>query len=79
MAPIAPTIDPSALYSGSLLSLVILILDLICIVEILQSSRPATNKLLWCLVIFLMPVVGIILYFLLADRERRRMRYVSIP
>ncbi|KAG0233473.1 hypothetical protein BGW42_007430 [Actinomortierella wolfii] len=75
----APTIDPNALYSGSLLSLVILILDMICIVEILQSSRSVVSKLLWCLVIFLMPIVGIVLYFLLADRETRRMRYVSIP
>ncbi|KAK3840732.1 MAG: hypothetical protein J3R72DRAFT_446703 [Linnemannia gamsii] len=70
---------PNALYSGSLLSLIILILDLIAIVQLLNSERSVMNKFLWCLVIFLFPIVGIALYYLFAQRENRRLRYVSIP
>ncbi|KAF9291896.1 hypothetical protein BGZ68_001450 [Mortierella alpina] len=76
----APTpIDPSALYSGSLLSLIVLILDLMAIIQVLNSDRPVMSKLLWCLLIFLCPIVGIIIYYLFANRERHRLRYVSIP
>ncbi|KAG0214542.1 hypothetical protein B0O80DRAFT_503616 [Mortierella sp. GBAus27b] len=82
MAPLAASlepIDPSAIYSGSLLSLIILILDLIAIVQVLNSDRSVLSKLLWCLLIFLFPIFGILIYFLFADRERHRLRYVSIP
>ncbi|KAG0209435.1 hypothetical protein BGX28_010318 [Mortierella sp. GBA30] len=76
----APTsIDPSPLYSGSLLSLIILILDLMAVVQVLNSDRPILSKLLWCLLIFLCPIIGIVLYYLFAHRERHRLRYVSIP
>ncbi|KAF9954557.1 hypothetical protein BGZ70_010531 [Mortierella alpina] len=76
----APTpIDPSALYSGSLLSLIVLILDLMAIIQVLNSDRPVLSKLLWCLLIFLCPIVGILIYYLFANRERHRLRYVSIP
>ncbi|KAG0025759.1 hypothetical protein BGZ82_009842 [Podila clonocystis] len=79
MAPLAP-IDPGhAIYSGSLLSLIILIIDLMAVVQVLNSDRPVMSKFLWCMLIFLCPIVGVILYYLLADRERRRLRYVSIP
>ncbi|KAI1305563.1 hypothetical protein EDD11_004920 [Mortierella claussenii] len=82
MAPVATApapIDPSALYSGSLLSLIVLILDLIAIVQVLNSDRTVLSKLLWCLLIFLFPIIGIIIYYLFAERERHRLRYVSIP
>ncbi|HVU64444.1 MAG TPA: PLDc N-terminal domain-containing protein [Phycisphaerales bacterium] len=48
-----------------IIGLVVLILDIIAAVEILTGSKPALNKLLWLLVIFLLPVIGMILYFLL--------------
>ncbi|KAI8595410.1 hypothetical protein EDD21DRAFT_391327 [Dissophora ornata] len=81
MAPIASLhlSDPNALLSGSLLGLIVLILDLIAIVQVLNSERPVLSKLLWCLLIFLFPFVGIVFYYLFAEQERRRLRYVSIP
>ncbi|KAF9362072.1 hypothetical protein BGX26_004157 [Mortierella sp. AD094] len=81
MAPIADPvpIDPSAFYSGSLLGLIVLIIDLMAIVQVLNSDRSVASKLLWCLLIFLFPIFGIIIYYLFAERERRRLRYVSIP
>ncbi|KAF9425887.1 hypothetical protein BGZ94_007137 [Podila epigama] len=66
MAPIASiaSLNPSeALYSGSLLSLIILIIDLIAVIQVLNSDRPVLSKLLWCLLIFLCPIVGVILYY----------------
>jgi hypothetical protein len=48
-----------------IVGLVILILDIIAAVEILTSSKPVLNKVLWLLVIFFLPLVGMILYFLL--------------
>ncbi|KAG0351350.1 hypothetical protein BGZ54_003281, partial [Gamsiella multidivaricata] len=64
MAPIADlaSYGPSALYSGSLLGLIVFILDLIAIVQVLNSDRPVLSKLLWCLLIFLCPIVGIVIY-----------------
>ncbi|KAF9081110.1 hypothetical protein BGX23_001295 [Mortierella sp. AD031] len=85
MAPVLETAaavaaaHPNALYSGSLLSLIVLILDLIAVVQVLNSERTVLSKLLWCLLIFLCPIVGIILYYLFAERDNRRLRYVSIP
>ncbi|CAG8834926.1 15895_t:CDS:2, partial [Racocetra persica] len=34
-------------YTGGLVGLIILVLDIIAIFEILQSSRPVVHKLLW--------------------------------
>ncbi len=48
-----------------IVGLVILILDIVAAFEILTSNKPLINKVLWLLVIFLLPVLGMILYFLL--------------
>jgi heme/copper-type cytochrome/quinol oxidase subunit 2 len=39
------------------------------IVEIVKSNRPPINKLIWCLVVFFFPVVGMIIYYLFSNRE----------
>lgn len=38
-------------------------------VEVLKSNRPPVNKLLWCLLVFIFPIVGVILYYLLSNRK----------
>ncbi|KAK3905989.1 hypothetical protein C8A05DRAFT_30145 [Staphylotrichum tortipilum] len=53
---------------GGLLGLVILILDIIVFVEVLQSTRPPVQKIVWCLVVFLFPVVGMAIYYLFSNR-----------
>lgn len=41
----------------------------ICVtVEVLRSSRPVPHKVLWCLLVFLFPIGGIIVYWLFSDR-----------
>lgn len=49
-------------FSG-ICGLIILILDIIAIVEVVNSPRSTGDKLLWCLIIFFFPVGGLILYY----------------
>ncbi|KAJ3051934.1 hypothetical protein HK097_007061 [Rhizophlyctis rosea] len=55
--------------SGSLVGLVVLVLDIIAVIEVLGSNRSVTGKLGWTLMIFFFPVVGIIIYFLFGNRS----------
>lgn len=54
---------------STLLGLVILVLDLIAIVDCLKGAASTGKKLLWILLILILPVVGMILYFLLAKKK----------
>lgn len=49
--------------------LIILILDIIALVEIFGSNRDTTSKVLWCLLIFFFPVLGIIIYYLVGRKD----------
>ncbi len=48
-----------------LLGLIVLILDLIAIVEVLKGGKSVGGKLLWILVILLLPIIGMLVYFFL--------------
>ncbi|MGD8589243.1 MAG: PLD nuclease N-terminal domain-containing protein [Chromatiales bacterium] len=43
--------------------LIILILDIYAIVMILQSSAKGIEKLLWFLVVFFLPLIGLIIWY----------------
>lgn len=49
----------------SLFGAVILILDIFAIVSVLLGRSGVMRKLLWIAVILLLPVVGMLLYFLI--------------
>lgn len=49
--------------------IVILILDIFAIVHVLQSGLPPANKLIWVLLILVLPVLGLILWLLLGSRR----------
>lgn len=49
----------------SILGTIHLILFLIAAVEILTSAKPLLHKVLWLLLVFFFPIVGLIIYFLL--------------
>jgi hypothetical protein len=51
-----------------ILGLVHFILFLIAAFEILNSGKSLGNKLLWLLVIFLFPLVGLVIYFLMGRK-----------
>ncbi len=57
-------------YSG-LLGVLILIGDVWAIINIFQSSASNEKKLLWTLVVVLLPLLGLILWFFLGPRGGR--------
>jgi hypothetical protein len=56
---------------NSLLGLLILVADIWAIVTIFQSSASNEKKALWIVLVVLLPVLGLILWFLLGPRGRR--------
>jgi hypothetical protein len=50
--------------------LLVTILDIVAIVSILKSSADSGTKLLWIVVVVLLPVLGMILYFLMGPGRR---------
>jgi phospholipase D-like protein len=56
---------------GGILGLLILAIDVWAIVTIIQSGTPTAQKVLWIVLILLLPVVGVILWFLLGPRSAR--------
>lgn len=49
----------------SLIGLVILILDIVAIVSVVAGRGSLGRKLLWTLLILVLPVLGMLLYFLI--------------
>jgi len=54
---------------NSIIALVILILDIIAIIDCIKSSMATGKKVLWILLILILPVVGLILYYLLGKKS----------
>ena len=54
---------------SGLLGLVILVLDVIAIINVLKSGAATGKKVLWVLLIVLIPVIGMILYFILGNKK----------
>jgi hypothetical protein len=52
-----------------LLGLLILIADIAAIVAIIQSKAETGAKFLWCLLILVLPVIGLIIWFLAGPRN----------
>ncbi len=48
---------------------IILILNIIALVEVFGSNRDTTSKVLWCLLIFFFPILGIIIYYLFGRED----------
>jgi hypothetical protein len=49
----------------TIISLIIFVLDIVAIVDCLQNQKDTQKKILWILLILLLPVVGLILYYLM--------------
>jgi succinate dehydrogenase/fumarate reductase cytochrome b subunit len=56
-------------YNG-IIGLIILVLDIWAIVQIVQGRGPTDKKILWVLIILLLPVIGLILWLVIARRAR---------
>jgi phospholipase D-like protein len=55
----------------SLWGVLVLIGDIWAIINILQSSASNEKKLLWVVVVVLLPLIGLILWFFLGPRDRK--------
>jgi Phospholipase_D-nuclease N-terminal len=49
---------------SNIVGLIVLALDIWAIVQILQGRGPTDRKVLWILVILLLPVIGLIIWLL---------------
>jgi hypothetical protein len=54
---------------GGLLGLIILILDVYAIIKVVGSSASTGAKVLWVVLILLLPVLGLILWALLGPKR----------
>ncbi|MBU0548900.1 MAG: PLD nuclease N-terminal domain-containing protein [Candidatus Omnitrophica bacterium] len=52
-----------------ILAVVIFLLDIIAIIDALKSSLETGKKVLWVILIFILPVVGLILYYLVGKKK----------
>ena len=56
-------------YNG-LWGLLVLAGDIWAVINILQSSAPNDRKLIWIIVVVLLPLLGLILWYFLGPRDR---------
>lgn len=50
--------------------LLIAVLDIVALFDVLFSQRPLVEKLLWAIVILMLPLLGLILYLLIGRSSR---------
>ncbi|MGE5413067.1 MAG: PLDc N-terminal domain-containing protein [Syntrophomonadaceae bacterium] len=53
-----------------LIGVLVFVLDIIAIVSILKSSADGATKILWFLLVVLLPFIGMILYFAMGPGRR---------
>lgn len=54
---------------GALLGLIVLALDIIAIIDAAKSSMETAKKVLWIVLILVLPIVGMVLYFLIGKKK----------
>jgi Phospholipase_D-nuclease N-terminal len=55
---------------GGILGLVVLLLDIWAIVNVVKSNATTGSKILWVLIILVLPVIGLLLWWLMGPRDR---------
>ena len=49
---------------GGLFGLIILVLDVLAIVKVMNSGASTSSKVIWTLIILLLPILGLIAWYL---------------
>jgi hypothetical protein len=57
---------------GGLLGLIIFIADIWAIINILNSGEKGSTKIIWVIVILLLPVIGLIIWLLAGPKSQVR-------
>ncbi len=52
-----------------IVGILILVLDIIAILNILQSGLSTVMKLVWILIVLVLPIIGMILWFLIGAKR----------
>lgn len=58
-------------YYNGVLGFIIFVLDIWAIVSVVSSNRSVMNKVIWVIIILLLPVLGFILWALFGPRAAR--------
>jgi len=54
---------------GALIGLVVLVLDIVAIVDAVKSSMDTGKKVLWVILVLVLPVIGMVLYFVIGKKK----------
>jgi len=54
---------------GALIGLVVLVLDIVALVDVIKSSVDTGKKVLWVILILVLPIIGMVLYFLIGKKK----------
>lgn len=54
---------------GGLLGVIILVLDIYAIIRVAQSGASALSKAIWIVLILLLPLLGLILWFIFGPKR----------
>jgi hypothetical protein len=53
---------------AGIFGLIVLVLDIVAIVDALKSSMDTGKKALWIILILILPIIGMVLYFLIGKK-----------
>lgn len=56
---------------GGIIGLIILALDIWAVINVIQSDTSTGGKVLWVLLIILLPLLGLIIWYFAGPRGRR--------
>ncbi len=59
------------IHVNGIFSLIILVADIWAIVNIMQSAASTGKKVLWTVIVLLLPIVGLIAWFFLGPKSGR--------
>ena len=54
---------------GKIIGLIIFVLDIVAIVDCVKSNKTGGKKALWIILILVLPLVGLIAYYLVGKKQ----------
>ena len=54
---------------GGIIGLIIFVLDILAIISVIQSGLEPVMKLVWVLVILVLPLIGLLLWYLIGSKK----------
>ena len=54
---------------GGIFGIIVLILDIVAIMDCVKSSLDKGKKILWVVIVLVLPLLGMVLYFLIGKKK----------